>query len=160
MRLHISDARLRRRRAYGSMRLHRGESIMGGLKWMGAVAVAAALLCAGASAWARDEYYKGCINCQAIGVSTCRTIPHYPNAKSYEPYDSNYDMISARTETTDNAGAVEDWFKAHLGPGWTYHPPAPGLWPPTPQFSGPGGWIVEIDAGQYPVAIRFFCEGG
>ncbi len=59
---------------------------MGGLKkWMGAVGVAAGLLCAGASAWAGNEYYRPCINCQAKMVSVCPTLPHYPNAHAYDP---------------------------------------------------------------------------
>ncbi len=131
---------------------------MGGLKWMGAVA--AALLCAGASAWAGDEVYQQCPNCQARAVAVCRTIPHYPNAQSYEPFDPSFDSISARTRTTDNPGAVVDWFKAHLGPGWTYRQPARDEWPQTPMFWGPGGWAVTIETGKWPTEINFSCNGG
>jgi len=127
---------------------------MDGLKWIGVVAMAAVLLCPGAPARAGDEVY------QNRAVSVCRTIPHYPNAQSYEPFDSSFDSRSARTRTTDDWHAVVNWFKAHLGPDWTYRQPASDEWPQRPMFSGPGGWTVEIETNVYPTQINFTCNGG
>lgn len=127
---------------------------MGGLRWMGAAGIAATLLCAGAPASAKDEEYNH------RGVSVCPDIPHYPNATSYDPFDSSFDGRSAHTRTTDDWRVVVAWFQGHLGPGWTYRQPAPDERPQTPEFFGPGGWAVEIRTDVYPIGIVFECNEG
>ena len=127
---------------------------MGGSKRMGAIGMAAALVCAGAPAQAGDEEYQG------HAVSVCRTIPHYPNAQSYDPFDSSFDSRSAHTRTTDDWRLVVAWFQANLGPGWRYRAPARDEWPQTHVFYGPGDWVVEIRLDVYPIGIVFSCNGG
>jgi hypothetical protein len=136
------------------------------LKWMGAVGVAAALLCTGAPAWAGDEYYKPCINCEGKMVSVCPTLPHYPNAHAYDPDtgadnfdDKSFDSRSAHTRTNDAPGVVAGWFQGHLGPDWTYRPPARDEWPQTYYFWGPARWTVEIRSDKWPTQILFVCDG-
>jgi hypothetical protein len=90
----------------------------------------------------------------------CRNIPHYPNATSYDPFDSSFDSRSAHTRTTDEVDRVGQWFQANLGPGWTYRRPSPDVWPQTHEFWGPGGWAIEIRTDVYPIGIVFECNGG
>jgi hypothetical protein len=114
--------------------------------------MAAVLLYTAAPAWAGDEIYRG------HAVSVCPDIPHYPNATSYDPFDSSFDRRSARTRTTDDLQVVVGWFQAHLGPGWTYRKPPRDVWPQTHRFFGPRGRAVEIRTDVYPIEIVFSCN--